>query len=236
MIHTRTTNCFTIETDGDYAINGDYEYLASLVIEESDRNAKKVKLAEEDLLEFKIACDSLNLWRLRLRCIEETGSPVFGLMQSVADYICTARGYDAEDFDMAIEATRGRARVPFGINPLETAHTRALQEPIRLMAAEVSGPLTTLIANIARQLQLQVGDNNILLPIEQLRILLRRQKLVVSGAVRRLLDHGILIEVGESGIRRAREMRFVAEEGKHFEIARKERAREEGVMTPAASN
>src|SRR5262249_29312354 len=144
--------------------------------------------------EFQLGTDALNYWRLRWRCGEEWGTFGFGepFEEKVRAKLCAKRSYDPDEFASALEATKGRARLPFGWTALDFALHRAKSAPIRLLSPELKGRVPTLIANIAFQLQEIQQAKSILLPIDQLRIVLGLRKLVVSGTVLRLIQAGII--------------------------------------------
>ena len=133
--------------------------------------------------------------------------------------ICAARNYEEDDFDSAIQATRGRARLPFGWTALDLAWRLAQKHPIRLLDPQLAGKrVPTAIAGIARQLQLLQGEEPILLPIDQLRALLEQRKIVVSGAVQRLVEAKLLDYADMSyHTGKAREFRYTGVEGEHFQ-------------------
>jgi len=155
------------------------------------------------------------------RCSVEWGTPVSAESVGVAikKAIRAARGYDGDDFDSAIQATKGRARLPFGWTALDLAWKLVQKEPIRLLDPHLDGKrVPTAIAGVARQLQLLQGAEPILLPIDQLRAMLEQRKIVVSGAVQRLVEAKLLDYADKTyHTGKAREFRFVGIEGEHFE-------------------
>lgn len=198
------------------------EALASVVLAASDKQVTEKPIDDpEGRADFLISTDALNYWRMAWRCAAEWGTQ--GLDETVAGgmkaAICAARGYDADDFDSAIQATRGRARLPFGWTALDLAWKRAQNGPIRLLDPQLAGKrVPTAIAGIARELQALQGEEPILLPIDQLRGMLQQRKIVVSGAVQRLVEAKLLDYADKSyHTGKAREFRFVGVEGEHFE-------------------
>ena len=196
--------------------------LASIIMVSTDKQvAEKAIEDAEGRADFLISTDALNYWRMVWRCSVEWGTAVAAsdIGAAIKAALCVARGYDADDFDSAIEATKGRARLPFGWSALDLAWRLAQQEPIRLMDPGLSGKrVPTAIAGIARQLQLLQGAEPILLPIDQLRAILEQRKIVVSGAVQRLVDAKLLDYADKTyHTGKAREFRFVGIEGEHFE-------------------
>lgn len=80
------------------------------------------------------------------------------------------------------------------------------------------GPETGV--HYTRQLQVLRAEEPILLPIDQIRNLLGQRKIVVSGAVQRLVEAGVLAYADKTyHTGKAREYRFVGVEGKHYEKA-----------------
>ncbi len=200
------------------------EALASVILAASDKQvAEKTIDDPEGRADFLISTDALNYWRMAWRCSAEWGTA--GLEEAVAEgmraAICSVRGYDPDDFDSAIQGTRGRARLPFGWTALDLAWKLAQKEPIRLIDPLLDGKkVPTAIAGIAHRLQVLQGNEPILLPIDQLRGMLQQRKIVVSGAVQRLVEAKLLDYADKSyHTGKAREFRFVGVEGEHFEKA-----------------
>lgn len=195
--------------------------LAAVILAASDKQvAEKAIDNQEGRDDFLISTDALNYWRMAWRCSAEWGTPL--LDESVAfpvrSAICAARGYDPDDFDSAIQGTRGRARLPFGWTALDLAWKLSQKEPIRLLDPQLTGKkVPTAIAGIARQLQILQGEEPILLPIDQLRGILEQRKIVVSGAVQRLVEAKLLDYADKSyHTGKAREFRFVGIEGGNY--------------------
>jgi hypothetical protein len=196
--------------------------LASVILAASDKQvAQKAIEDSEGQADFLISTDALNYWRMAWRCSVEWGTPVSAESVGAAmkKTICATRAYDEDDFDSAIEATKGRARLPFGWTALDLAWKLVQKEPIRLLDPHLAGKrVPTVIAGIARQLQLLQGAEPILLPIDHLRGLLEQRKVVVSGAVQRLVDARLLDYADMTyHTGKAREFRFLGIEGEHFE-------------------
>jgi hypothetical protein len=196
--------------------------LVDVILAATEKQVVEKALADaEARVDFTISSNALNYWRIAWRCASEWGTP--GLDPAIAEQvkagICAARGYDPDDFDSALQATKGRARLPFGWTALDLAWHQARRDPIRLLDPALSGRrVPTTIAGIARQLQLLQGDEPILLPIDQIRTLLEQRKIVVSGAVQRLVEGGLLAYADKSyHTGKAREFRFMGVEGEHYE-------------------
>ena len=173
--------------------------------------------------EFGVSSDALNYHRIVWRCQEEWGADGFDarLGRQVKAEICKLRGYDPDDFESALLATKNRARLPFGWTALDMARFRARREPIRLLDGELAhSRLATEIAGIALQLQKLQKDKPILLPIDQLREMFNQRKVVVSGAVLRLVEAGLLlIGDGKYHTGKAREFFFSGVEHQHYSPA-----------------
>lgn len=171
--------------------------------------------------EFTISSDALNFWRVAWRCAAEWATPALdeAIAREIKVGICLDRGYEPDDFDSALHATKGRARLPFGWTALDLAWRMTRGEPLRLLSPELANRrVPTAIASIAWHLQSLQGDAPILLPIDQLRALLEQRKIVISGAVQRLVEAGLL-EFADKNYHtgKAREFRFKGVEGEHFE-------------------
>jgi hypothetical protein len=197
--------------------------LAAAVIAASDRQVE-IKGIEDPVGrdEFGISSDALNFHRIAWRCTEEWGSQEFDirLARQVKADICRLRVYEADDFESALSATKGRARLPFGWTALDLARFRARREPIRLLDAELAhSRLVTEIAAIALQLQRLQKEKPILLPIDQLREMFNQRKVVVSGAVLRMVEAGMLKVVdGKYHTGKAREFVFSGVEHEHYAL------------------
>ena len=195
--------------------------MAAAVIAASDRQVE-VKGIEDPVGrdEFGISSDALNFHRVAWRCAEEWGPQGFDTLlgRQVKAELCRLRGYDPDDFESALLATKNRARLPFGWTALDLARFRARQEPIRLLDAELAhSRLATEIAGIALQLQRLQKEKPILLPIDQLREIFSQRKVVVSGAVLRLVEAGIIRFVdGKYHTGKAREFFFSGVEYEHY--------------------
>jgi hypothetical protein len=195
--------------------------LAAAVIAASDRQVE-VKGIKDPVGrdEFGMSSDALNFHRIAWRCAEEWGADGFDarLGRQVKAEICRLRRYEPDDFESALLTTKGRARLPFGWTALDLARFRARQEPIRLLDGELAqSRLATEIAAIAIQLQRLQKDKPIWLPIDQLREMFSQRKVVVSGAVLRLVEAGLLRFVdGKYHTGKAREYFFSGVEHEHY--------------------
>ncbi len=198
--------------------------LVAVILDATDKQVEaKAGINDEVRADFRLSSDALNYARIAWRCAEEWATGIFhpSLGRQVREGICTARSYDPDDFDSALQATGKRARLPFGWTAVDFALRRSKLRPIRLLVPELAGkPVPTAIAGIALMLQEIQGGEPILLPIDQVRGLLQQRKIVISGAVQRLVEAGILaFEDKTYWTGKAREFRFSAVEGEHFAFA-----------------
>ena len=108
-------------------ISGSNEQVASMSQRSDETN--------EDLT---LSTDALNFHRTEWRLLEEWGEfdqLDHERMGKVKRLICKTRGYDAEEFEAALIATRSRARLPFGWSALDLAAHRLKTQPIFLLRA-----------------------------------------------------------------------------------------------------
>jgi hypothetical protein len=108
---------------------------------------------------------------------------------------------------------------------LRLAYRRAKHHPIRLLHPDLAdAPLPTLIAGIAYHLvQTQRRPGPVLLPVDKVRALLGQRKLVVGGAILRLIQAKLLEQTSQGyGRGRAREFKFQGREGTDFEFVKKQ--------------
>lgn len=199
--------------------------LVAAIIDESDRQVKEKELKEADAVdEFRMACDALNSWRMNLRFIEELGQERLDeetakIFHDMCRRVAKKRGYTDDDFQSALLATCERTRLPWGYNSLRLAYGRAQRNPIRLLdPALADSPLVTTIAGIALYLhQMQREGDEILLPVDSVRSLLNQRKLVVGGAIMRLMHSGLIEKTSKRyGTGRAREFKFRGIEGQDY--------------------
>ncbi len=196
--------------------------MVQAILSASDQQVTEKGLADpEASAEFSMASDALNLHRMVWRCNEEWGPEAVdqAFVRHLKAEVCRRRRYDSDDFESALLATRNRVRMPFGWSAVDLALRRAARRPIRLLHPDLAtSRLATQIANIARNLQIIQEGEPILLPIKQLRAVLNQRKVVVSGAVMRLLEAGVLTCTNAKyHTGKAREYRFTAREHEHYE-------------------
>ncbi|MGL6073078.1 MAG: hypothetical protein ACRC8S_02830 [Fimbriiglobus sp.] len=132
------------------------------------------------------------------------------------------RNYLDDDFRSVLVATQDRARLPYGTTSLMVAYQRTLKKPIRLTQPEfVFAELPAIIAGIAYELSLLGKEGEpILLPVDAVRDLLKQRKIVVSGAINRLIESGILVDTGKKyRTGHAREFKFAGKLNVNFEFS-----------------
>ncbi len=181
---------------------------------------KSIDDAEESE-EFLLACDAFNFWRMRWRLHEELdqADEIEAIMNRLSELLCEHRKYNPDEFGLALEATDQRARFPFGLDPLRYAYLLAQKRPIKGLIPEIRDSVSEQILGIAVQLKKLNGSRSVLLPIEHLRTVLRCRKLVAAGAVKKLMKHELLTEIGNKAhTGHAREFRVVAKEGVDYEF------------------
>ncbi len=201
--------------------------LVEVILKSTDKQVAEKGITDAEAREdFVLSTDALNYWRIAWRCsVEwETHGLDDQLAREVQSGVCTARGYDMDDLDSALQATKGRARLPFGWTALDLAWRLAQREPIRLLDSSLAERrVPTAIAGIAYHLQLLQDKEPILLPIDQLRTLLKQRKIVVSGAVQRLVEAKVVDYADKSyHTGKAREFRFVGVDGEQYEKLKQE--------------
>lgn len=171
--------------------------------------------------EFDTSTVALNTNRVLWRCrIEWKDLPsLAAILDEIKQEVCARRGLEPDDLDSAIEAVSNRTRLPFGLTAIELAWRQTQLFPIRLLHPDLAGKrVPTAIANIAYYLDLHQEGKNILLPIDALRAILQQRKIVVGGAVKRLVEAGLVVCVDEKYYTgKAKEFRFVGMEGEHYE-------------------
>jgi hypothetical protein len=208
--------------DGAFAANTVDELTGALIAASDKQFASKIIEDDEERFDFLQACDTFNLWRMKWRLLEEFNDQqlVASIVERLRELICDRRKYDRDEFGLAAEATEERARFPFGLDPLRYAQLLARKNPIRVLKPEIQDPVSQQILAIAVHLQVINGPfRSVLLPIEQLRAVVRCRKLVVGGAVKRLIKHNMLLEVGEKArTGKAREFKLLAREGEDYEF------------------
>lgn len=196
--------------------------MVAIAIDASDEQANGIKLKGEEKADFILSADALNYWRIVWRCQIEWNSPRLKseITRAFKAGICEARDYDPDELAAALEATKKRARMPFGWTALDLAWHYAKAKPLRLLSSRLAdSSASAKVSAIAYQLQKIQGESPIFLPIDQLRALLNQRKIVISGTVQRLIKAGIIEYADEKyHTGKAREFRFVGVEGEDFEF------------------
>jgi hypothetical protein len=171
--------------------------------------------------EFDLSTVALNtnrvIWRCRIEWKDFPSLPE--IIEGIKREVCARRGLELDDLDSAIEAVSNRTRLPFGMTAIDLAWRQAQLFPIRLLHPDLAGKrVPTAIANIAYYLDVQQDGKNILLPIDALRAILQQRKIVVGGAVKRLVEAGLVVCVDEKYYTgKAKEFQFIGIEGQHYE-------------------
>jgi hypothetical protein len=207
---------------GNGELIGSVDQLAEAIVSASEAYAEKLPTQDfGDVEDFQIASDALNVWRALWRLREEYGVDLEADARPVLiENICSRREYEIEEFELALEATSNRPRCPFGLDPLKYAYLRSQKHPFTILHGEINDSVSRIVLMIAINLRaLNRSNQRVLLPIEQLRLLLGCRKLVVSGAVQRLMRHNLLKEVGpKAHTGKAREFLVMATEGEDYQL------------------
>jgi len=199
--------------------------LVDALTAESDRQVEEKAFQDAGQIdEFRMACDALNCWRMYLRFVEELQQETLDeetqkVFRDLCRRVAQTRKYSQDDFQSALLATHERTRLPWGFNSLRLAHGRTQRNPLQLLHPDLAdAPLPTVLAGIAHELtQMQRGSDPILMPVDSLRALLGQRKLVVGGAIMRLVQAGLLEQTSKRhGTGRAREFRWRGVAGKDF--------------------
>lgn len=173
---------------------------------------------EEAVADFRLSTDALNYHRIEWRLREELGSTPLPVMKNVKKKLCVRRGYEPEEFDAALIATKDRPRLPYGWTAMDAAQRRLAAKPIRLLNPELEASRYAKgIVGLALYLQEIQKDEPILLPVEQVRAWLAAKKVVVAGTIAKLAQLGILeMTKREYNTGSAREFLFRGVEGKDY--------------------
>jgi hypothetical protein len=173
---------------------------------------------DEAVADFRLSTDALNYHRIEWRLREELGGDPLSVLENVKKKLCAKRGYEREEFDAALIATKERPRLPYGWTAMDVAQRRLAAKPIRLLNAELEASRYAKgIIGLALYLQEIQKDEPILLPVEQVREWLVAKKVVVAGTITRLVQLGILeMTKPEYHTGSAREFRFRGVEGKDY--------------------
>lgn len=193
--------------------------LATLVMAATDGQVAEKKLnTPENQADFLISTDALNYHRVEWRCREEWGEVTDLFRDRIAVLICKTRGYEFEEFDAALVATKHRPRLPFGWTALHLAIHRLRTRPVRFLSKEIeSSRYLKGVLSLAVHLQTIQKDEPILLPVEQVREILKAKKVVIAGTLTKLVEMGLL-EMTKAAYNTgsAREFRFKGVEGQDY--------------------
>jgi hypothetical protein len=188
------------------------------------QTAEKTLPNEEAVADFRLSTDALNYHRVEWRLREELGDVPVTVMQNVRTKLCNKRGYEAEEFDAALIATRERPRLPYGWTAMDLAQRRLASRPIRLLKPELEASRYAKgIIGLAIYLQEIQKEEPILLPVEQVREWLAAKKVVVAGTITKLVELGLLeMTKAEYNTGSAREFIFRGIEGKDYVVESRE--------------
>lgn len=193
--------------------------LAAVVMSATDAQiADKVIRNPERQADFLISTDALNFHRVEWRCREEWGGVTDLILERMKVTICKKRGYDHEEFDATLIATKNRPRLPYGWTAMDLAVRRLETRPVRFLNSDIEGSRYSKgVLSLAVHLQEIQKDEPILLPVDQVRAILGAKKVVVAGTIMKLVEMGLL-EMTKSTYNTgsAREFRFKGAEGKDF--------------------
>jgi|GEM_PF-2614507 len=190
-----------------------------VLVKATNAQIKEKSLPDEEArADFRLSTDALNYHRIEWRLREELGSAPLSVMENVRKKLCAKRGYEREEFDAALIATKDRPRLPYGWTAMDVAQRRLAAKPIRLLNPELEASRYAKgIVGLALYLQEIQKDEPILLPVEQVRTWLAAKKVVVAGTITKLVQLGILeMTKPEYNTGSAREFRFRGVEGKDY--------------------
>ena len=205
--------------DPDDASARKSSHLADVIASATDeQTAKKDLKSVEAVSDFRLSSDALNFHRVEWRLREEWGEVDATLMERLKARLCRRRGYEPEEFEAAIIATRKRPRLPFGWTAMDLAQRRSQTLPIRLLDGSLEASRYAKgIIGLAIHLQKIQGDEPILLPVEQVREILKAKKVVVAGTITKLVEMGLLEMTKETyNTGSAREFLFKGIKGKDY--------------------
>lgn len=200
---------------------GNSKGFASVVIAATKAQIAGMPVASAEAREdLRLSTDALNLHRLEWRLREEWGDDgVDGvLIGRIKARVCERQGYEPEEFEAALIATRNRARLPYGWTALDLATRRLTSKPVILLDEELEASRYARdIMGLAVHLQQIQGEQPILLPVEQIRGIIAAKKVVVAGTITKLIDKGLLVMTKAAyHTGSAREFLFKGEAGKDY--------------------
>jgi hypothetical protein len=193
--------------------------IAAVIVGATNAQVTEKELRDEEArADFRLSTDALNFHRVEWRLREELGEVPSVLLDRVKAKVCAKRGYEAEEFEAALVATRTRPRLPYGWTAMDLAVRRSETRPLRLVDAELEASRYAKgIIGLAVHLQEIQGEEPILLPVEQVREILQAKKVVVAGSIMKLVELGLL-EMTKAAYNTgsAREFVFKGVEGKDY--------------------
>ena len=115
-------------------------------------------------------------------------------------------------------ATRSRARLPFGWTTFDLAAHRLQKQPVELLDPELNASRYAKgVIGLAIHLQAIQKEEPILLPVEQVRGILKAKKIVISGTITMLVERGLLeLTKADYHTGSAREFRFRGVQGTDY--------------------
>ena len=192
-----------------------------VIIKATNSQVSEKRLPDEDAVaDFRLSTDALNYHRVEWRLREELGEVPPNVIGNVKSKLCRRRGYDVEEFDAALIATRDRPRLPYGWTAIDLAQRRLAARPLRLLNPELNeSRYAKGIIGLALYLQEIQKEEPILLPVEQVREILAAKKVVVAGTITKLVELGLLeMTKAEYNTGSAREFMFRGVKGKDYEV------------------
>lgn len=193
--------------------------IAVVILTASDaQTAGKPIEDPEGAADFRLSTDALNYHRVAWRLREEWGQVDEADLERLKTRICQARGYEREEFDAALIATRSRPRLPYGWTAMDLAARRLHTRPIRLMNEDLDASRYAKgVIGLAIHLQELQKEEPILLPVDQVRAILAAKKVVVAGTITKLVESGMLrMTKATYNTGSAREYLFKGVEGKDY--------------------
>jgi len=174
-------------------VNNSDEIVTIIVKATDSQVAEKTLPDEEAVADFRLSTDALNYHRVEWRLREELESVPPKVIENVRAKLCKKRGYEPEEFDAALIATRDRPRLPYGWTAMDLAQRRLEARPIRLLNPQLEASRYAKgVVGLAVYLQEIQKEEPILLPVEQVREWLAAKKVVVSGTITKLVELGLL--------------------------------------------
>ena len=193
--------------------------IAGLICAATDKQVAEKDLPDDESRDdFQLSSDALNYYRIEWRLREEWGELDEALNEKIKSRVCKIRGYDREEFDAALMATKHRARLPYGWTAWDVAIRRLETHPVKLLNSELeSSRYAKGIITLAIHLQEIQKDEPILLPVDQVREFLKAKKVVVAGTILKLVEMGLLeMTKANYNTGSAREFLFKGEVGKDY--------------------